>query len=124
MADETPEFELPDWGTQGAPEVSLDPEHLDEVEVLLESRPLITTVAAPQGVTIRQTLGFVSGQGSSKDQSSDAAAAEARVRALAALADNAVAMGADAVVGTRLIVTQRKDRAMVVAYGTAVRAPA
>ena len=120
MPDETAEFELPDWGTGGAPEVSLDA--LAEVEVRLEARPLVTTVAAPHGVTIRQTLGFVSGQGSSKDQSSDAAAAEARVRALAALADNALAMGADAVVGTRLIVTQRKDRAMVVAYGTAVRA--
>lgn len=122
MPDETAEFELPEWGTGGAPEVSLDADALAEVEVRLEARPLVTTVAAPHGVTIRQTLGFVSGQGSSKDQSSDAAAAEARVRALAALADNALAMGADAVVGTRLIVTQRKDRAMVVAYGTAVRA--
>lgn len=122
MPDETPEFELPEWGTGGAPDVSLDADALAEVEVRLEARPLVTTVAAPHGVTIRQTLGFVSGQGSSKDQSSDAAAAEARVRALAALADNALAMGADAVVGTRLIVTQRKDRAMVVAYGTAVRA--
>ena len=122
MPDETAEFELPEWGTGGAPDVSLDADALAEVEVRLEARPLVTTVAAPHGVTIRQTLGFVSGQGSSKDQSSDAAAAEARVRALAALADNALAMGADAVVGTRLIVTQRKDRAMVVAYGTAVRA--
>lgn len=122
MVSETQDFDLPDWGTEGAPEVTLDAEALAEVEVRLESRPLITTVAAPFGVNIRQTLGFVSGQGSSKDQSSDTAAAEARVRALAALADNAVAMGADSVVGTRLIVSQRKGRAMVVAYGTAVRA--
>lgn len=102
--------------------MTLDDDALAEVEVRLEGTdpPLITTVAAPHGVEIKATLGFVSGQGSSTSDSSDTAAAEARVRALAALADNAVAMGAHAVVGTRLHLTQRKNRALVVAYGTAV----
>ncbi len=122
MTVESQEFDLPDWGTGGAPEVTLDADALAEVEVRLQSRPLITTVASPSGLDIRLTIGFVSGQGSSKDASSDTAAAEARVRALAALADNAIEMGADAVVGTRLIITQRKSRSMVVAYGTAVKA--
>lgn len=122
MTADTHDFDLPDWGTGGAPDVTLDDDALAEVEVRLEGAdpPLITTVAAPQGVEIRKTIGFVSGQGSSTSDSSDTAAAEARVRALAALSDNALAMGAQAVVGTRLYLTQRKNRALAVAYGTAV----
>lgn len=135
MSDEHPEpFDLPDWGTDGAPPEpatddaeELEPARPEELDVLLDVRQelLLSTVGAPPANRVRTVLGLVASEGSasiSDGGTLQAATGSARSAALDRLTSDAEAMGATAVVGMRLTVAVRLNEVVVTAYGTAVDA--
>ena len=116
MSDEaSPEFSLPEWGTEGAPTVGDRPAPADGW-----SGVALLTTDLPDGFVVGRVLGVVTGSGSaSLDGDGDTVAADgATAAALGRLVANAA--GADAIVGIRISTVTRKDTLVVVAYGTAV----
>ncbi len=122
-------FDLPDWGTDGAPpppppDTDLD-DAVEPADVFLEVTPELirTTTQLPSGYRIRNVIGFVSAEGSSAvadDVTFGAALAMAKAAALDRLSSEAVTSGATAVVGIRLTVANRLNETVVIAYGTAL----
>ena len=136
MSDEHPEpFDLPEWGTAGAPpepiahesDESPEPEPLEDLDVLLdvEQELMHATTGLPASHRVRSLIGLVAAEGSasvSDDVSLQAATGAARSAALDRLASEAGTIGATAVVGIRLAVTVRLNEVAVIAYGTAMDA--
>lgn len=112
-----PEFDLPPWGSGGAPAYAEPP----APEPAGDRRPVVVTVDRLEGRS--RALGLVSGEGSHEATGDDhpaSAVSAARTAALERLMEEAASMGASGVVGTRFAVSVSKRRATVLASGTAV----
>lgn len=132
MRDDHPEsFDLPEWGTGGAPPepVTEEDEHADEpthdVDLLIdvEAELIEATIALPDRYRMREVIGLVAAEGSasvSDDTSLQSATGAARSAAFDRLTSEARMLGANAVAGIRLSVTVRLNEVVVVAYGTAL----
>ena len=122
-------FDLPDWGTDGAPPRPLEDTNLDDAvepaDLFLEVTPELirTTTQLPPGYRVRTVIGLVSAEGSAAvtDEVHFAGAlAMAKAAALDRLSSDASTSGATAVTGIRLTVATRLNDVVVVAYGTAL----
>ncbi len=118
---EVPTFDLPAWGTGGAPDLETEP----EVEIVVEpARPdevLVVTTDTLPGHRITSVTGIVAGEASAEvDGPPETAIREARDTALGVLRRQAVDAGAQAVVGVDIDVALRKGTVVVTAVGTAV----
>ncbi len=118
---EVPTFDLPAWGTAGAPDLETEP----EVEILVEPAApddvvVVTTDGIP-GRRIVQVVGLVAGEASSPvDGPVETALRDARATALGVLRRQAVEAGADGVVGLDVQISLRKGVVVATAVGTAV----
>lgn len=111
-----PAFDLPPWGTEGAPEV----EPAGEGEAPARGGLVVTTLSSIPGGT--RLLGIVTGVGTARINGDPEPAAEQAVAAaLARLEEGAARLGATAVAGVGLSPAIRKRRVVVVATGTALR---
>lgn len=130
-AAEIPEFELPEWGTEGAPphppfpdDPGADTEvagETREIAIEVEYDVTVTTTSLPQGWRITEVLGLVTGEASSDKDDPAKAAAKAKGKAVETATEAARALGANAITGLRLEMTSAKGAIAVIAYGTAVR---
>lgn len=126
MSDEpvVPEFTLPDWGTEGAPPpppVEPDPELDDEaIEIEVERPVLVTAGHLPARWDIHTVHGLVTAHGKSEKDDPTDSVANATAKAVSALRDAASAMGANAVTDVSIVVSGRKSKTVVTAWGTAV----
>lgn len=112
-----PAFDLPPWGTEGAPEV----EPSAEEEAGGGGRLLLSTLKESARLPGGRPLGVVTGAGSAKVEGDPAPAVErAAAAALERLAGAARALGAGTVEGVALIPVVRSKRATVLAAGTAM----
>lgn len=122
--EEIPPFDLPEWGTAGAPPVPGEepPKAPDEGIVPAVPTLTLTTTDGVPGRQVRSFLGLVVGEAAQQagGDGLEAALETARGLALERLRDRAAAVGAEAVVGVRLNVTLRKLMVLVTAVGTAV----
>lgn len=127
---EIPPFQLPEWGTDGAPPlppsdesaVSEEAGHISTTAPPGGTRPILATTELPPRWRSASLVGVITAEGTaSTDTDLTATAASATAAALEALEREARAQAADAVVGVRLSVLSRKRQIVVVAYGTAVR---
>lgn len=134
MQDEHPEsFDLPDWGTEGAPpepatdvadEREAPPGGVD-VHLEVESEVVQSTTDLPSSYRIRSVIGLVSAEGTASVANGttlQSATGAARSAALDRLTSEAETIGATAVAGIRLSVAVRLNDVVVVAYGTALDA--
>jgi uncharacterized protein YbjQ (UPF0145 family) len=122
-------FDLPDWGTEGAPpppppDTDLD-DAVEPVDLFLDVTPELirTTTQLPPGYRVRNVVGLVSAEGSATvtdDVAFAGALATAKAAALDRLSSDASTSGATAVVGIRLTVATRLNDVVVIAYGTAL----
>ena len=121
---EVPTFDLPAWGTAGAPD--LDTEAETEVEIVVEplvpDDVLVVTTETVPGRRTASTLGLVAGEGSAPlgDGPLETAIRQARTVALDVLRRHATDLGARAVVGLRTSLAVRKTAVAVTVLGTAV----
>lgn len=134
MQDEHPEsFDLPDWGTEGAPpepatdgaETGEAPPAGIDVHLDVESELLQSTTDLPGSYRIRSVVGLVSAEGAASvadGTTLQSATGAARSAALDRLTSEAETIGATAVVGIRLSIAVRLNDVVVVAYGTALDA--
>jgi hypothetical protein len=116
-----PAFDLPAWGTAGAPALPPDPVQDTPATDTSASRhrPVLVTVDAIPGMT--RLVGMVAAEGSAgTDDEPAVALGIARRAALDRLSEAASDAGADGVVGVRFSVTVTKRGAAVLASGTAV----
>jgi hypothetical protein len=112
-----PAFDLPPWGTEGAPEVEPDAEG----EAGGGGGPLLTTLTGPARRPGGRPLGVVTGAGSAKVDGDPVSAVErAAAAALERLAEAGRALGAGTVEGVVLTPVVRSKRATVLAAGTAM----
>lgn len=124
---EVPTFDLPAWGTGGAPELDTDTEVEIVVEpvapepVVPEQVVVVTTETVP-GRRITSGLGMVSGEAAVfvGERPVETAVREARATALDILRRHAGEVGAEAVVGVRADLAVRKSTVVVSVVGTAV----
>lgn len=134
MQDEHPEsFDLPDWGTEGAPpepptdaadDGEAPPEGID-VHIEVEAELLQSTTGLPAPYRVRSVIGLVSAEGAASivdGATLQSATGAARSAALDRLTSEARTIGATAVVGIRLTIAVRLNDVVVVAYGTALDA--
>jgi uncharacterized protein YbjQ (UPF0145 family) len=122
-------FDLPDWGTEGAPpppppDTDLE-DAVEPVDLFLDVTPELirTTTSIPSGYRVRNVIGLVSAEGSAAmtdDVDFGAAVAAAKAAALDRLSSDASTSGATAVVGIRLTVVTRLNDVVTIAYGTAL----
>jgi uncharacterized protein YbjQ (UPF0145 family) len=122
-------FDLPDWGTEGAPpppppDADLD-DAIEPADLFLEVTPELirTTTQLPPGYRVRNVIGLVSAEGSAtvtNDVGFGGALGSAKAAALDRLSSEASTSGATALVGIRLTVATRLNDVVVVAYGTAL----
>ncbi|MDH3250175.1 MAG: YbjQ family protein [Acidimicrobiia bacterium] len=122
-------FDLPDWGTDGAPpppppDTDLE-DSVEPADLFLDVTPELirTTTQLPPGYRVRTVVGLVSAEGSATvtdDVSFGGAVAMAKSAALDRLSSEASTSGATAVVGIELTVATRLNDVVVVAYGTAL----
>jgi uncharacterized protein YbjQ (UPF0145 family) len=129
-AHEIPEFELPDWGTEGAPpappsEPGDSPVRPPAREIALEVEPeiVLSTAGLVSGWATAHVLDIATGVGFADKDDPVRSTAKATSRAFDALRQAARAMEADAVVEVRLSIIAKKAGVTVTAYGTAVLAP-
>ncbi len=103
-----PEFDLPPWGSGGAPDTEPG------------APPIVVTVDRIEGA--RRTLGLVAGEGSHPvgDDPPARAVGVARAAAVERLVEAAAEMGATAVVGADFSLAATGDTITVLATGTAV----
>ena len=122
-------FDLPEWGTEGAPPPPPPDTDLDDAveppDLFLDVTPELirTTTQLPPGYRVRNVIGLVSAEGSASvtdDVAFGAALAAAKAAALDRLSSDASTSGATAVVGIRMTVTTRLNDVVVIAYGTAL----
>ena len=122
-------FDLPEWGTDGAPPAPPDHAGLEEAsepgDLFLDVTPELarSTVPLPPDYRMQNMVGLVSAEGSatvSEDLDFGGAVAVAKSAALDRLSSEASTSGATAIVGIRLTVTTRLNDVVVVAYGTAL----
>lgn len=122
-------FDLPDWGTDGAPIVL--PEDVDfedavePADLFLAITPelLRSTSALPPTHRVRDVIGLVSAEGSATvgdDLDFQGAVAVAKSAALDRLSSEASTSGASAVVEIRMTMVTRLNDVVVVVYGTAL----
>lgn len=122
-------FDLPDWGTEGAPTVL--PEEVDfedavePADVFLAVTPelLWSTSALPSTYRIRNVVGLVTAEGAATvgdDLDFQGAVAVAKFAALDRLSSEASTSGASAIVEIRMTIVTRLNDVVVVAYGTAL----
>lgn len=123
-------FDLPDWGTEGAPP---QPPLTPDTELSEESQDLIldvtpeliqATISLSPGPDSDAVIGLVTTEGSATVADGldlARAIAIARSAALDRLGSEATTIGAAAVIGIRLSVVTRLNDVVVMAYGTAVR---
>ena len=124
-------FDLPDWGTEGAPpppppDTDLD-DAVEPADLFLDVTPELirTTTQLPSGYRVRNVIGLASAEGIATvtdDVTFAAALAMAKAAALDRLSSEASTSGATAVVGIRLTVATRLNDVVVIAYGTALDA--
>ncbi len=121
---EVPTFDLPAWGTAGAPDLGTETE--TEVEIVVEPLAptdivVVTTETVP-GARISSTLGVVAGEASAAvgDGPLETAIRQARTAAIDVLRRHATDAGAHAVVGLRTDMALRKSTVAVAVVGTAV----
>jgi uncharacterized protein YbjQ (UPF0145 family) len=122
-------FDLPEWGTEGAPpppppDTDLD-DAVEPVDLFLDVTPELVraTTQLPAGYRVRNVIGLVSAEGSAAvtdDVGFAGAVAMAKAAALDRLSSDASTSGATAVVGIHLAVATRLNDVVVVAYGTAL----
>lgn len=127
-AHEIPEFELPDWGTDGAPPApSAEPGDSSERptarEIALEVEPeiVLSTAGLVSRWATAHVIDIATGVGFADKDDPVRSTAKATSRAFDALRQAARAMDADAVVEVRLSTVAKKGGVTVTAYGTAVR---
>jgi len=122
-------FDLPDWGTEGAPPAPADDSTLDvgdePADVFLDVEPELarTTIPLPPDYRIRNMIGLVSAEGTAtvtEDLDFAAAVAVATSAALDRLSSEATTSRATAVVGIQLTIATRLNDVVAVAYGTAL----
>ncbi len=122
-------FDLPDWGTDGAPIVVPEDVDFDDAvepaDVFLAITPelLRSTSSLPSTYRIRSFIGLVSAEGSATvgdDLDFQGAVAVAKSAALDRLSTDASTSGATAVVDIRLTIVARLNDVVVLAYGTAL----
>jgi uncharacterized protein YbjQ (UPF0145 family) len=122
-------FDLPDWGTEGAPPPPPPGTDLgDAVEpadLFLDVTPELirTSTDLPAGYRVRSVVGLVTAEGSASVTDHidlDGAVAVAKSAALDRLSSDASTSGASAVVGIRLTIATRLNDVVVLAYGTAL----
>lgn len=120
------EFNLPDWGTEGAPPEPAVPEETtdeaitDPIEISVERSVLLAAGALPPRWDVRTVHGLVTGHAKSDKDDHVAAVDSATSKALAELSRRADEMGANAVTDVRVTTTGRKSRVVATAWGTAV----
>ena len=123
-------FDLPDWGTEGAPPqppLTTDTEPSEQAaDLILDVTPEVkqTTIPSLPRPDDDAVIGLVTTEGSATVTDGldlARAIAIARSAALDRLASEATTIGAAAVVGIRLSVVTRLNDVVVMAYGTAVR---
>ncbi len=118
---EVPTFDLPAWGTAGAPDLETEP----EVEILVEPATpddvvVVTTDEIP-GRRIVRVVGLVAGEASCPvDGPVEMALRDARAAALGVLRRQAAEAGAGGVVGLDVQISLRKGVVVATAVGTAV----
>jgi uncharacterized protein YbjQ (UPF0145 family) len=124
MADEPtlPEFNLPEWGTEGAPPAPIvdDDRPRDEIEIAVEHPVVLTAGALPPGWEVRTLHGVVSAHAKSEKDDTVKALDTATARCLGDLQERAGSLGANAVIDVAIDVAERKSRVIVTAWGTAV----
>ncbi len=122
-------FDLPEWGTAGAPPPPPPGTDLDDAaeqaDLYLDvtAELILTTTQLPPGYRVRSVIGLVSAEGSASvndDIGFNGALAVAKSAALDRLSSDASTSGAGAVVGIRLTVATRLNDVVVLAYGTAL----
>ncbi len=117
-----PAFDLPDWGTAGAP--AFRPEAAPDAAPLpagdtRSGPPVLVTVESVPGM--RTVLGILAAEGRAAVEEDPAEAVGiARRAALDRLTEAATEAGADAVVGVRFELAVTKRTATVLAAGTGV----
>lgn len=122
-------FQLPDWGTEGAPELAQPPENAPgreepdgEIMPMANERSApnvtLTTTDSVPGASIVRPLRVVTATVETTHEDGFAGLDQAVSTALARLA--ARAEGAGAIVGIGISVSASRKRATVIAYGTAV----
>ena len=123
--EEIPSFQLPDWGTEGAPPPPPDSPELEPdgptVTVEVDHSLLAFTGTTPPGWTVEGVLGLVAGEGASDKSQPTKAASAARKMAVQNLETEARALGANAIGGVEIALTAKKSRTTVIAYGTALQ---
>ena len=122
-------FDLPEWGTEGAPpppppETDLD-DAVEPADLFLEVTPELirTTTQIPPGYRVRDVIGLVSAEGAAAvtdDVAFGAALSTAKAAALDRLSSEASTSGATAVVGIQMTVATRLNDVVVIVYGTAL----
>ncbi|HSJ29353.1 MAG TPA: heavy metal-binding domain-containing protein [Acidimicrobiia bacterium] len=123
MADDStlPEFNLPDWGTEGAPPAPIvDDDPAGEIEISVEQPVVVTAGSLPSGWTVRTIHGLVAAHAKSEKDDTAKALDAATARCLDELQERAASLGANAVIDAAISVTERKSRVIVTAWGTAV----
>lgn len=122
-APQIPAFDLPAWGTGGAPALPPEPASTDTVHrPASPGRPVLVTVDAIPGMT--RLVGLLAAEGAAGPEDQPLVAVGiARRAALDRLAEAASEAGADGVVGVRFSVAVTKRGATVLASGTGVGAP-
>jgi uncharacterized protein YbjQ (UPF0145 family) len=122
-------FDLPDWGTHGAPTVPPGDADADDAvepaDLFLEVTPELirSTMPLPPDYRIRSVIGLVTAEGSASvgdDLDFQGAVAVAKSAALDRLSSEASTSGATAVVEIRMTIVSRLNDIVVVAYGTAL----
>lgn len=114
-----PEFDLPPWGSGGAPAYRERPTPAARFPEP-DRTPIVVTVEAIEGV--RRTLGLVAAEASQVvgDDVPARAIGVARAAAVERLVEEASELGAGAVVGTRFSIAVTEDTVTVLVTGTAV----
>lgn len=117
---EMPEFDLPPWGSGGAPAYVEPPVSAPAPDTEPGAAPIVVTVDRIEGA--RRTLGLVAGEGSHPvgDDPPARAVGVARAAAVERLVEAAAEMGATAVVGAGFSLAATEDMITVLATGTAV----
>ena len=121
-----PEFNLPDWGTEGAPPEPAVPDEgtdeavPDQIEISVERSILLTAGPLPPRWEVRTVHGLVTGHAKSDKDDHVAAVESATSKAMAELSRRAVEMGANAVTDVTVTTTGRKSRVVATVWGTAI----
>lgn len=132
MQHDSESFDLPEWGTEGAPPAPVDDvdsgrRSAEQLDVVLDITPELVRLSGPvpTGFVIRSIFGLISADGSatvSDSTSLAAATAAARDAALDRLSTDATTMGATVVSDISLTVAVRLNDVIVTAYGSAFEA--